>query len=926
MRIRFRLLFISSLVIFTVLSGMNLMAASLTPANLRCEYKANPLGIDILKPRLSWQLTAEERAVKQSAYQIQVAASKAALEAEKALLWNSGKVTSEQSIQVVYAGPQPRASQRYFWRVRIWDHHGNPSQWSEVNFWEMGLLSPDDWKAEWIQPDIEENVKISNPAQMLRKDFALKKALKRARLYVTALGLYEAEINGRRVGDQLFTPGWTSYDTRLQYQTYDVTALLQKGENAFGVTLGDGWHRGRMGGGKSRNNYGEKLALLLQLLVEYDDGSKEIFGSDKSWKASTGPILHSDIYNGEHYDARLEIPGWSMPNFDDKNWLAVKGIAHKKNILIAPQGPPVGRTGEVKPIKILQTPAGETVFDMGQNLVGWIRLNVEGPAGTTVTLKHAEVLDKHGNFYTDNLRYADQIVKYTLKGGGPELYEPHFTFQGFRYLMVEGFPGTPALENITGIVIHSDMNPSGNFICSDSLLNQLQQNIQWGQRGNFLDIPTDCPQRNERTGWTGDAQVFCPTACFNMDAAGFYTKWMKDLAADQQKSGAVPHIVPNIMSRGRESGFSGSAGWADAAVIIPWNIYEIYGDKRILEQQYASMQAWVEYQRRRAGDSHLWTQDFTFGDWNAFATTRSDYPGATTDKDLISSAFFGYSTSIMQKTAAVLGKTDDARDYAELLVKIKEAFAQEFVTPRGRLVSHTQTAYTLALAFDMLPEALRETAAGRLAEDVRKFGHITTGFLGTPLICHVLSDYGYYEEAFMLLTRKEYPSWLYPITRGATTIWERWDGIKPDSSFQDASMNSFNHYAYGAIGDWMYRQIAGINPDINAPGYKHIIITPHRGGGLTHASASYNSIHGIIASGWEVVNDSMTVKVTIPANTSATVILPEAMLAETREGETDVAGAEGVKSAAQVGEGVRLKIGSGAYIFSYPIAQSREDS
>jgi alpha-L-rhamnosidase len=852
--------------------------------------------------------------------------SKEALAAENALLWDSGKVVSDQSIHVEYAGPQLLSSQRYFWRIRVWDNEDKASAWSDAHFWEMGLLSENDWQTAWIQPNLQEDTQKSNPAPMLRKNFELKDIAKRARLYVTSLGLYEAEINGQRVGDRLFTPGWTSYDNRLQYQTYDVTAMLKKGPNAVGVMLGDGWYRGRMGWRESRNIYGDKLALLLQLRIEYVDGSKELIGTDGSWKASTGPILYSDIYNGEHYDARLEKDGWSTAQFDDGSWSDVSVMTHKKSILIAPEGPPVRRTENIKPVKILQTPAGETVFDMGQNMVGWLRLQVQGPAGTTVTLRHAEVLDKDGNLYIENLRVAEQTVKYTLKGSGVEVYEPHFTFQGFRYVAIAGFPGKPTLDALTGIVIHSDMKPTGTFSCSDPMLKQLQENIQWGQRGNFLDVPTDCPQRDERMGWTGDAQVFCPTACFNMDAASFFTKWMKDVAADQQKSGAVPHVVPNVLSHGQESGASASAGWADVAVIIPWDIYEIYGDKRILEQQYPSMKAWVEYQRQKAGDSYLWTQDFTFGDWLAFNTTRSDYPGATTDKELVGAAFFGYSTSILQRTAEVLGKTEDAREYAELFAKIKKAFAEEFITSSGRLASNTQTAYTLALAFDLVPESLKESAASRLAEDVREFKHITTGFLGTPLISHVLSAYGFYDEVFMLLNRKEYPSWLYPITMGATTIWERWDGIKPDSSFQDEGMNSFNHYAYGAIGDWMYRQIAGINPDIESPGYKHSIITPHRGGGLTQASATFNSVHGMIESGWEITNGTMKVNLTIPANTTATVVLPEATLQETKEGKMLVAKATGIKSAEQVAEGVRLEIGSGTYMFSYPLKQKSEGS
>ena len=467
----------------------------------------------------------------------------------------------------------------------------------------------------------------------------------------------------------------------------------------------------------------------------------------------------------------------------------------------------------MRPVQLLKTPAGESVLDFGQNMVGWVRLKVRGPAGTTVTLRHAEVLDKEGNFYTANLRAAKQRVSYVLKGDGEEAYEPRFTFQGFRYVAVEGYPGEPTLDRLTGVVVHSDMPVTGHFETSSPMLNQLQRNIVWGQKGNFLDVPTDCPQRDERLGWTGDAQVFARTASFNMDVAGFFAKWLRDVAADQHENGSVPFVVPDVLSQGGQ--FSGgSAAWADAAVIVPWTMYLSYGDTRVLETQYPSMKAWVEYMRRQAGDGHLWTTGFHFGDWLAFATTRSDYPGATTGKDLIATAFFAHSTDLLQRTASVLGKNDEAADYLKLLARIKQAFVKEFVTASGRVGENTQTAYALALQFDLLPEDLRAEAARRLAAEVRSRGHLTTGFVGTPYLCHVLGRYGHLDVAYDLLNRQEYPSWLYPVKQGATTIWERWDGLKPDGAFQDPGMNSFNHYAYGAIGEWMYRVVAGLEIDL----------------------------------------------------------------------------------------------------------------
>jgi alpha-L-rhamnosidase len=718
----------------------------------------------------------------------------------------------------------------------------------------------------------------------------------------------------------LFTPGWTSYQKRLQYQTYDVTNLIKSGANAVGVTLGDGWYRGFIGFGGQRNFYGDHVALLLQIKVTYKGGREEIVGTDAKWKAGTGPVLMSEIYHGETYDARLEKPGWTNAGFADSQWSGVRVASYPKDNLIAPAGPPVKRIEELKPVKVFKTPTGETVADMGQNMVGWVRLKVQGAAGTTVTLRHAEVLDKAGDFYTANLRAAKETVQYTLKGGGLETYEPHFTFQGFRYVSVTGYPGEVTPESLTGIVIHSDMPRTSEFETSSEPINQLQHNIIWGQKGNFLDVPTDCPQRDERLGWTGDAQVFSRTAAFNMDVAGFFTKWLKDMAADQFDNGSVPHVVPNVLGNRPNGPPGGSAAWADAAVIIPWNMYLAYGDKRVLEEQYDSMARWVEYERGRAGDDYIWSGDPHFGDWLAFATNRADYPGATTSKDLIATAFFAHSTDLLQRAAQVLDKRKDAERYAELLARIKSAFCREFVTETGRVGEDTQTAYALALQFDLLPESLRAVAAKRLANEVRTRGHLTTGFVGTPYLCHVLSRYGYLDEAYLLLNRDQYPSWLYPIKQGATTICERWDGQKPDGTFQDKSMNSFNHYAYGAIGDWMYRVMAGLEVDEATPGYKHILIQPQPGGGFTRVRVSHQTPYGRASSGWEIKNGEFFLAAEIPPNTRATVRLPKAQLANVKESGQSLVNGNGVKGARQEGNAVLVEVGSGTYRFVYPSA------
>ena len=909
---------IFTLVILSSLLSMTSAYAALQVSNLRCEYKSNPVGIDVAKPRLSWILLSDQRGVLQSAYELRAASTRKDVQSGKNLLWEIGKMISDQSIHVVYDGPTLASRQRLYWQVRVWDGNGKRSGWSEPAFWEMGLLQSADWQAKWIHPNIKEDVSRSNPVQMLRNEFSLHGKIVSARLYATSLGLYELELNGVRVGDQVLTPGWTAYEDRIQYQVYDVTPLLQVGANAIGALLGDGWYRGNIGFNGQRNAYGDKLALLLQLHVDYADGSYAVITSNESWKATTGPIRASDIYNGEIYDARLEKTGWSSPGYDDSDWGGVTLLAAPLAKIIAVQGSPVQKIEEIKPVEIKKTPQGETVVDMGQNMVCWVRLQVWGPAGATVTLRHAEVLDKDGNFYTENLRAAKQTVQYTLKGDGIEIYEPHFTFQGFRFVAVEGWPGQLGLEDLTGIVVHSNIAVTGSFACSNPLINQLQHNIRWGQKGNFVDVPTDCPQRDERLGWTGDAQAFAPTACFNHDVAAFYTKWLQDFIVDQQANGEIPHVIPDVLSiRSNRRGNSASAGWADAALIVPWTVYLYYGDLRILETQYDCMKGWVDYMARRAGDSYFWNTDFTFGDWLSFSTTRSDYPSATTDKDFITQAFFIHSANILRQAAGLLGQSADAEKYSALSKKATEVFLHEFVTPDARLSPNTQTAYALALGFNILPPESAAKAAARLAADVRSFGHITTGFLGTPLICHVLSEYGYLDEAFMLLNRKEYPSWLYPITQGATTIWERWDGQRPDGTFQDAGMNSFNHYAYGAIGEWLYRVVAGIEIDEQNPGYKHVIVQPHPGGGLTYVTSSLQTMYGMLSSAWQLDGRTLTLDVTIPANTTATVKLPNADMDGVTVNAVAVNQAEGVTSTLQDGHTAIVRTGSGLYRFVY---------
>ncbi len=903
-------------IILVALQVTLLSVAQLKTDNLLVENLSNPLGIDVLQPNFSWQLVSPQRNVKQVAYEIKVSDSEAGLANGKSI-WSTGKINAEQSIHIPYNGNTLQSGKRYYWQVRVWDNKGNSSPWSKAAYWQMGLLQPADWKAQWISPGFKED--SLRPAPLFRKEFSNTKKIKSATAYITAHGLYEAQINGKRVGDAYFTPGWTSYNKRLQYQVYDVIPLLKNGANAIGVTLGSGWYRGNFSF-KSSNLYGKDIALLFQMDITYEDGTALSVVSDGSWKSATGSILYSEIYAGEKIDNRLDKKGWALPGYNDASWVGVTTTDYTKQHLIATYNEPVKKQETFRPLNIITTPKGEQVIDFGQNLVGWVVVKATGTAGQEIKISHAEVLDKQGNFYTENLRAAKAQDTYILSGGGQELLEPHFTWHGFRYIKIEGYPGAIKPENFEAVALYSDMKPTGSFTSSDTLINQLQHNIEWGLRGNFLDVPTDCPQRDERLGWTGDAQVFFRTASFLRGANNFFAKWMKDLAADQRNDGSVPHVVPNtIGDKGWAEG--SSAGWGDVAAIIPWSMYEVYGDKRILENQYASMKAWVGYIQSQSPD-FLWNKGRHYGDWLFYSiTVDNDGKSAITNKYLIAQCFYAHSVQLLINAASVLGKTEDVATYSNLLQKVKEAFLKEYTTANGATMSNTQTSYVLALQFDMLPENLRQQAADRLVANIKEYGnHLTTGFLGTPYLCHVLSRYGYTDVAYTLLMQKTYPSWLYPVTKGATTIWERWDGIKTNGTFQTAEMNSFNHYAYGAIGDWMYRVAVGLDIEENTIGYNKITIKPHIGGGLTHATASYATPYGTLSSGWNIQGGRLVMRAEVPANTTATIYIPVTGKNEILESGVALSALKDIELLGEEKGYFKIKAGSGKYEFNtlYP--------
>ena len=842
-------------------------------SDLRSEQRSNPLGIDTARPRLSWRLLSERRAMRQAAYRITAASRPTDLAAGDPLLWDSGRVASDQSWLVEYGGPALRSAQRVYWQVQVWDDTGATAT-SEPAWWELGLLAPADWQAEWVGAPFVGGPRTTSPAPFLRTSFTIEQPVARARLFISALGLVEPWLNGARIGEDLFAPGWTDYAKRVQYHTYDLTKRLRLGENVLGAILGDGWYCGYLAW-RGRQQYGDRPKLLAQLLIELADGSTQLIVSGPGWQAAAGPILESDFLMGESYDARRELGNWAEPGYNASSWFDALLLPQNGLALSALIGPPVRRHEELRPIglrAIADEHAPSWVFDMGQNMVGWVRLRVSGPAGATVTLRYAEALNADGSLHSANLRSARSNDHYTLRGG-EELWEPHFTCHGFRFVELLGFPGVPDEETITGVVIHSAIEPIGTFSCSEPLVNQLQHNIVWGQKGNFVDVPTDCPQRDERLGWTGDAQVFVSTAAFNYDVHSFFARWLRDLEDAQGADGRVPAVVPTIAGLHDDGG----PAWADAAVICPWEIYLSTGDQRLLEDRYQSMVRYIDYLSATSSEGLRCYAGYEgyagYGDWLALdggAGVRG-----RTSHELIGTAFYAYSTRLLGQIAAVLGRTADATRYEALFTQVRQAFQARFVTAGGLVAGETQTGYVLALHFDLLPAELRAAAAAELARLIEKNGkRLATGFVGTPYLAFVLSAAGRLDLAYELLMQRRWPSWLYSVTQGATTIWERWDGWTEERGFQTAGMNSFNHYAYGAIGAWLYSVVAGIAPDPQRPGYKHVLLRPQPGGGLTHARASLTTPYGQLVSDWRSEGGQFHWSIVVPPNSTATAYLP----------------------------------------------------
>jgi alpha-L-rhamnosidase len=989
---------------------------------LTCEHLVNPMGIGNQQPRLSWKLRSDRVGEVQTAWEIRAASSLAGLKATTPDLWNSGKIVSDQSVLVSWAGKPLASRSQVFWQARVWDKDGQPTAWSDVASFELGLLdTATEWKGKWITADLPRydieqstlqkaswinagstatqaaavrlaaelpaNATIRNatidaaadglitiyvnghpttqgptsltaplhaavadqlvpgkniiaigstavrnairrdrgeagrnaiaariaieltdgrhlefntdaswkaavatgtnwsapdfddsswaaatviapysaqpskywgstigPGRYLRKNFAATKPIVKARLYATALGVYEASLNGQRISDDLLAPGWTDYNKRVMVQTYDVTKIIRRGENALGAVLADGWYAGRLGW-MGLAQYATRPIFSAQLEITFTDGSTAIVATDDSWKAGPGEIIGSDDQWGEVNDAQKSVKDWDQPTFKDATW--PNAVVEEHSVRLVPQlGPPIRALMELPPQKIARH-GDSWIIDFGQNLVGHVRLAARGRAGETITIRHAETTNSDGLLYTENLRTALETDEFTLAGNNRETLEPHFTFHGFRYAEITGYPGELKADDLRAVVVGSANPPTGTFESSNPDLNRLYQNIVWSQRGNFLSVPTDCPQRDERLGWMGDAQVFAPTAARNADVAAFFTKWMVDVNDGQTTNGDFADVSPRV-SRPQPA----MPVWGDAGVIIPWEMYCTYGDIAFLADNYPFMTRWVDYSTKHSRDLIL---SGGVGDHLAPARTPTE---------VVDTAYFAHSAQLVARAAKLLGKTDDATKYDKLFHEITDAFNKNFVSTNGVIQGDTQTGYILALQFGLLPENLRAPAAQHLADNITQHGHLTGGFVGNGLICPTLTQIGRSDLAWQLVLTDTYPSWLFSVKNGATTIWERWDGWTPEHGFQASSMNSFNHYSLGSVGAWLYSGAAGIQPNDASPGYKDFILAPQFTTRLSQVKATFDSPYGVISSGWRVEKDLVLYDVTIPPNSSATLTLP----------------------------------------------------
>ncbi|MFF2386317.1 family 78 glycoside hydrolase catalytic domain [Streptomyces sp. NPDC058108] len=891
----------------------------LTPYALQTEQRAEPLGTGELRPRLSWKLRGHRRAAAQSAYRITAAQRAADLNTPERLVWDTGRRAASESLLIPWDGPALASATRYHWRVEVWDETGNPGDRAE-SWFETALLHPQDWTAAWVGRDLvnlphfdpplddePEGSALQSPPLQLRRAFHTPSRPVRARLYATARGVYEPRLNGRRIGDVALPPGWTEYRRRLQYQTYDVTDLITEGPNVLAAVVADGWWSGYVGFDPRRaaQHYGDRPALLAQLVMDFADGSRQVIATGPGWMEQPGQVRSADLLMGQVVDARRHTPGWDVSALEPAGFLPAAVLDPRPGPLVAEPDHPIRVTRQIPAAAIHRRSQGRYIVDFGQNLVGRVQLAIrDAEAGHRIVLRHAEVL-QDGELYLDNLRRAQATDIYTTAGTDSEIFEPQFTVHGFRYVEIDHYPGDLSADDVLACVLHNDTPWSGSFECSDPVVSQLQSNIGWGQRGNFLAVPTDCPQRDERLGWLADAQVFAPTASRNADVSAFFARWMLDVLDGQDEDGAFRDVAP-VMTLDREA----APAWGDAGVIIPWHLWRTYGDLRILERSFNAMVAWVEHVRRHNPDLR-WRHRTgnSYGDWLQV--------GVTTPRDVLSTAYFAHSTELVAAAAEVLGRSAEAARYRALHAAIRTAFIDSYVHDDGSIEGRTQTGYLLALAFGLLPEQVVAAAVEHLAADIEKRGTtLTTGFVGTALLCPVLSDHGHAELAYALLHQDEYPSWGYSIRHGATTIWERWDGWTEHGGFQSAAMNSFNHYSLGSVGDWLFGRVAGIDQTPSSVAYSELLLRPQPGGRLTWARAEQDTARGHVACGWNLAGGVLTVSCSVPPGVTATLHMPTADPGSLQEGGEPAADRPGVLTVEPHPAGAAVRLTSGHYVIS----------
>ncbi len=907
---------ITRIIILLLLSSVCCKGTQVNITNLKCEYQVNPLGVDIAKPRFSWISESNQRGIKQAAYELFVSSSLKKLNENIPDVWDSKKILSDQSIQIIYEGKPLVSNQKYFWKVKVWDQNGG-SHMSDVAFWTTGLLCESDWKAKWIGLDKavgEDNPKASHSilsARMLRHEFILEKKIKSATAFISGLGLFELYLNGEKIGNQVLAPGLTEYDKRAFYMTFDVTKYLHPAKNAIGVMLGNGRFFAPRAAKQTRT-YGFPK-VICQIVVQYEDGTAKTIITDGSWKlTANGPIRKNNEYDGEYYDARMELKDWNKINFDDTKWMNAELVEKPCKTLVAQPNEPIRIMDEITPVSVKEVKPGTFIFDMGQNMVGWVELFAKGKKGEKVSLRFAETLKEDETLFLANIRSAEVTDTYILKGEGEEKWEPRFTYHGFRFVEITGFPGKPALSSIKGKVIHDALEATGFFTCSNSLINSIYKNAYWGTRGNYRSMPTDCPQRDERQGWMGDRSAECTGESYLFDISKLYNKWVTDMRDAQRISGSLPDVAPSYWPI-----YSDNTTWPGTFLFASEMLYNQYGDLKVIETNYPAMQKWIDYMSQFL--SHGLMPKDTYGDWcvppEDLKLINSSDPLRITSSEYIGTAYFYYELTLMRKFAHLLGKEEDAAKYTKTAEGMKSAFNKRFLDPTEiKYSNNTCTANILALTFDLVPAEYREKIIDKLLQKIlsENAGHIGNGLIGGQWLMRTLTYTGHADVAYTLASQKTYPGWGYMVEHGATTIWELWNG---DSG--DPGMNSGNHVML--LGDliiWYYENLAGIKADPDAPAFKHINMKPYALGDLTYVDASYHSIYGKIKSRWKLGNGQFKWDVTIPANTTATVYVPTLNKEEVMEGNQPASKVDGIKFIKREDNRAVFEIKSGTYSFT----------